>query len=555
MSRDVEKEQYRLTQAPFLEWVFRDVKPTEYVTVYLSDRSDGHHHAMYCALIPHDRIERSLADSSWDLSCGDGLPGSMVFSQKGKETVEYLRYGSSDGIEPLVICRYFHGMRPDYYEISEEFRLFHRLFHDRKQEKYIKIDDSGTEHEVVIVEPGRIQIRLLEIKQFLAIKEMHLAVMFDCREHSELTLTELDIEERSEDHHDELTNFMLYYGDFGGTKGHRTFTRLLGKRLFPPFPKEKSGLWGFTEEKAKRYVEFIIDVDDEGNEILNTCDPDRLANNFGGNPGEPNYFTPVHFRREVLDKYYHQPAKFSVEDGSVRCGSLWGLTVDNHHDDRVVVWLGDLGRDLFHEEQLYWRCYNIPPAGKVSDTFYKRQILGQFADSDHPEHVFKYRYGDLSEICKAILGWPLLLPLAEEDSHFFSAVRVPATDEQKDFDDLVLGLTKILVDSLNEKRLNQFIQATDRGEIKGSISRLQKALSSLGVEGYEEHIKFLRNLQDLRSSSSAHRKGSNYRKIAEELGIESQSLRVVFEGMLAKGTAYVEFLMALAKGGVFNSGS
>ena len=61
-------------------------------------------------------------------------------------------------------------MREAYLEISEEFRLFHRLFHDRKQDQYIKIDDSGNEHLVVTVKPKRIEIRLQEIQQFLAIK-------------------------------------------------------------------------------------------------------------------------------------------------------------------------------------------------------------------------------------------------------------------------------------------------------------------------------------------------------------------------------------------------
>lgn len=551
MSIDVVKERQRLTQEAFQKWIFRDIRPTEMVTVYLSDHKDTHHNSVYCALIPNSRIERSLSDFSWDLSCGDGLPSSVVYHSMGEETLEYLRYGSCDGVEPLIICRYFDGIRENYYEISEEFRLFHRLYHDRKQDKYIKIDDSGTEHDVVIVEPGQIQIRLQEIRQFLAIKDMHLAVMFDCSQHSSLCLTDLGIKEKSSDYHAELSSFMLHYGDLGGISGDRTFTRLLGKRLFPPFPKEKSGLWGFAEEKKKKHVEFIINVDDDGNEVINTSNPSMLSNSFGSNPGEPPYLTPVHFRRQVLDKYYQQPAKYSVGDGSLGCGSLWGMTMDNHHDDRVVAWLGDLGRDLPYEEQLHWRSHNIPPAGGVSKTFYTRQILAQFADSDHPEHVFKYRYTDLAKTCKSGMGWLILLPLSKEDDHYFAVVRVPATDEQKDFDDLILGLTKILVDSLNEKELNKFIPTEERGEIKGSISRLEKVIICLGVQEYEGHIKFLRDLQNLRSCSTAHRKGSNYQKIAEELGINSQSLRTVFEGILTKGLLYLEFLEELAKSGAF----
>ncbi|OPY16403.1 MAG: hypothetical protein A4E74_01870 [Syntrophus sp. PtaB.Bin075] len=554
MSVDVKKERQRLSQTKFIEWVMRPIRPSEMVTVYLSDHVADHNIGIYCCLIPNDAIGRSLDDLSWDLSCGGGHPGAVIRHEGGKEVVEYLRYGEYKGIEPLVIYREFYGMRENYLEISEEFRLFHRLFHDRKQEQYIKIDDSGNEHPVVIVKPKRIEIRLQEIQQFLAIKEMHLAEMFDCRENSPRSLHDLGIQEgEGKNHRDELSVYMLSYGGLHGLADGRGFSRLLGKRLFRPFPKEKSGFWGFAPSESKKAVDFIIEADEHGDEITNSSNPDRLSNYFGANPGEPNYLTPVHFRKEVLNKYYQQPNKYSVEDGYLRCGSLWGMTMDNHHVDRVVTWLGDLGRDLPYEEQLHWRSFNVPPSGGVSKTFYKRQILAEYADSDQPEHVFKYQYRDFSETCKEKLGWLFLLPLAKEDAHFLEALRIPATDEQKDFDELILGLTKILVDSLNEKELNHFIPASEIGEIKGSIARLEKVLSAKGVAGYEKHIKFLRDLQNLRSSGTAHRKGSNYRKTAEELEIDSQSLRMVFEGILVKGIELLKFLEGLVRSGCFGA--
>ena len=76
-------------------------------------------------------------------------------------------------------------------------------------------------------------------------------------------------------------------------------------------------------------MEFIIGVDEEGGEIVHTSYPSYLANNFGANPEEPHYLTPVHFRREVLDKYYQKPGKYSVEDSILRCAYLWSMTMDN----------------------------------------------------------------------------------------------------------------------------------------------------------------------------------------------------------------------------------
>jgi hypothetical protein len=175
------------------------------------------------------------------------MPGAVMYHKGREKRVEYLRYGGDDGIEPLVIDRTFYGMREDYKEICEEFRLFHRLYHDRKQDQYIKIDDDGNEHLVAIVEPNCVQIRLKEIRQFLAIKEMYLSIQFDCREYSNHSLEELGLKEGGGDQREGLMYWGHHYGDLRSTSRHRAFSRLLGKRLIAPVPQSKSGFWGFAE--------------------------------------------------------------------------------------------------------------------------------------------------------------------------------------------------------------------------------------------------------------------------------------------------------------------
>ena len=550
MNEDLQNERERLSQAKLLAWLKRDIPATAMVTAYWSERNDRHNYGIYCALISTARVEKSLSDVCWDLMHGHGLPGACGYSgDNGQGCVEYLRFGDWH-VEPLVVERYFHGMRPDYVELSEEFRLFHRLYHDRKLDHFVKIDDDGNETLVATIEPNRVQVRLKEIRQFLAIKEMHLAIQFDCREHSTHTLEELGLKEGGDDHRSGLLCWGLHYGSFQGMGGeHQCFSRLLGKRLISPLPKEKSGFWGFAAEEPKRHEDFIIGVDANGDEITHTSDPDALANYFGANPGAPHYLTPVHFRKTVLDKYYQQPAKYTVGDSVLWCGSLWCMYIDNHHEDRVVAWLGDLGRDLPHAEQLHWRSHNIPPSGAVSETFFRRQILAQFTDSKRPEHVFAVRYDELIQTSEQCLGWRLLLALGPEDHHYVQCIRIPATDEQKDFDDLVLALTKILIDSLNEKALGALVPTQDRGSLKGSVARLEAALGARKVEGYENHIAFLRRLQSLRSAGSAHRKGSNYRKIADDFGVDTQNLRGVFRGILEQAIAMLEYLTSVVRGG------
>jgi hypothetical protein len=547
-SMSVDQDRKRLSQEKMLGSLTRELKTTEMLTVYLSQTVDTYNYGVFCALVPNSQVDRIISELAWDLSHDDGAPCSVIYHRDGEQRVKYLRFGDDGGIEPLVIDRAFHGMRDDYKEISEEFRLFHRLYHDKKTDQYLKFDDDGNETVVVIVEEDRVRIRVKEIRQFLAIRDMHLSIQFDCREDSSYSLEELGLEEGGDDKWQGLACWGLHYGDFGGLGEHRAFSRLLGKRLVEPLPKSKSGLWGFAEEAKKQHADFIINVDKNGDEEIHTSHPDTLANFFGANPEAPIYLTPVTFRKQVLDKYYQQPSKYSVEDSILRCGSLWCLQIDNHHDDKVCVWLGDLGRNLSYQEQLHWRAHNIAPLGGVSETYFKRQILAQFTDSERPEHLFATQYRRLQEDSENCLGWQLFLPLDAGDEHYTKCIRIPATGEQREFDELVLGLTKLLIDSLNEKELNKLIPENDRPNIKGSILRLEAVLAVCGVEDASSHIAFLRKLQNLRSSSSAHRKGSNYRKIAKDFGVDEQSLSAVFGEIMGQALSFLDFLAVTVHG-------
>lgn len=547
----IEEEKKRLSQEHTLALLAGHYGANDFVTVYLSDREGAKNHGIYCALVPSNIVDETLSRRGWVLRHGEGIPDAVIKYRDGKDLPpQYLRFGREDGVEPLVIDRYFHGIKPGYCELSEEFRLFHHLYHHQKSNKYYKIDDAGIEHLVATVGPNRISIRLIEIRQFLAIKEMHLAVQYDCRENSTWNLKELGLTKGGSEHEGDLCEWGLYYGDFGGLGDDQAFSRFLGKRYIPPFAKEKSGFWGFTESQSKECLEFIIGAEEDGNPILNTSNPDLLGNNFGANPHAPHYLTPVFFRKGVLDKYYQQPAKYQVEDGRLMCGGLWSVTIDNDHENKICMWLGDLGRDLPHLEQLHWRSYNILPEGGPSKTFFKRQIAAQFTDSEQIEHKFIRQYQELQRVCEECLGWQLVLPLATADEHHLKSIRVPSTDEQRDFDEVVLSLSKTLIDSLNVRQLNDIGGLTDSS---GSIAKLEEALSNIGAKGFETHISFLRKLQDLRSSGAAHRKGKSYKRIATEFGSAEHGLREIVTQILFSSVELLEYLRCVIEGEVLKN--
>ena len=557
MSINTDKK--RLSQAHTLTEMRRELKLNEMVTVYqeYEDNEEHSKHYIYCALIPSDKIQDALADSTWDLEFSRGMPSGITYHKRGELQHKYLRYGVENGVEPLIIERNFNKIRDDYREISEEFRLFHELYHDRKTDQYLKIDDAGNEEIVAITTPDHIQIRLKEIRQFLAVKEMYLAIQFIFSETSLHSLEELELQAGDENKRDGLMCWLHRYGNYDGIDNCQTFSYLVGKRLVEPLPKAKSGFWPFAEEKEEKFVEFIIDVDENGDEIIYTSNPDELKtpadpeNIRGVDKDVPSYLTPIHFSKKVLDKYYREPRKYSVEDSILRCGSLWCVFIDNDHKDKVCMWLGDLGRDLPYSEQQYWRQHNIPPTGGISKTYFDRQLRAQFTNSDMPEHIFEQSYRNLQKVSQENLGEQWLLPLNTADTYYLQGMRIPATDEQHDFDEVVLSLTKVLIDSLNEAYLKKMIPNEKREEFKDKrgIALLEAVLHLNGIEGANGHVDFLRKLQSLRSSGSAHRKGSKYKKIAKHFDIENQNLRDVFTNILNSATNALDFFIIFVKSG------
>jgi hypothetical protein len=310
----------------------------------------------YSALLSPAQAADALTRKGWDLSIGNGTPGFTQRYDSGAEINTYDRFGM-DGIEPLLYCRNFHGIKPRQFDLSEEFRLFHNLYHDRHNDRYIHVDDRGNEVVAAEIGLGRARVVTRLLRQYMAARQLALALLFDHRAQADLDLATA---KSTLSPIDRATADQCYSFNIGEID-RKAFSRLIGKKIVFAPPIAECGVWPYDAEQKAKHVGFIIGVDECGSPVIHSCDPDGLANYFGANEHAPHYLTPVWFTRDVLSKYYDQPNKFSVEDGYLRCGSLWGIQIDNNMPDYVVVYLGDLGRDLHNEEQAYWRHYNVTP--------------------------------------------------------------------------------------------------------------------------------------------------------------------------------------------------
>lgn len=479
-----------------------DGAPGEWLTAFERLREDGRQETQFACLLTAEAATTALRRESWDFDFGDGTPGFAVGYEDGQQGVEY-RTASADGIIPLVYYRIFSGVFPDTVELAEDFRLFWGLYHNSATGQWSMADDNGD--TVVVAEQTATVLRIRRdfVRRYQAARQLALDLQFNIIRHGGIELRGLV------DPYVEVNegNCRISYSSGSGILNNdRYFTRCLGKHILAPSEIERSGVWPF--EPTRRFIDFIIGIDDDGRNIEYTCDPDSLSNYFGANAGAPHFLTPVFFRRAVLDKYYTDPDRYQVEDGYLRAGAFWGLPIDNALDEHVAVFPGDLGH-LPEGEQQYWRSFNVAPAGSMSETAVRRSFLNQFVDTDRIEYRFYLAYEALNEVWSSRFGWPFFKELHSGDAYLAHSLHVPTSPGFAAFDSQLTGLAKLVVDSLNEEMLGKSLTGKASGE-KG-IGKLERFLDEQGLHMQGARLcETLRRVQGARSRSSAHRKGSDF---------------------------------------------
>lgn len=485
----------------------------------------------FSGLIAPRKLDDALKDFSWDLHWGDMRPSVVHYGLDDDAETGYEKFGEEGG-EPLVIARE-RGSKGLYLELAEDLRLFLDLF-PSEAGAFVRLNAGGDEDVVARIDASEVRILKRPLLAYLQARQMHLAIYFDhivsLEDAGENPLPEDErfVEVREADR---VWNFGS--ADDGGVP----LSRLCGKRLLAPMPH--STPLGRSEP---RHAAFVIGEDEMGGPVEYCADPKGLADFFGKNPGAPNYLTPVHFRREVLDRYFHNPARYEVSDGVVRGGHHWVMTMDDDHDDRVIAFLGDLGRDLPYTEQLHWRAHNVRPEGGLSRTAQARSFEAKFADGDQPEHRFKFAYERLVNRWSAAHGWPLFRPLPAGDRHLLVKLHVPSSDNPAELDAQLLGLAKILVDSLNDGALDAALGERVEGE--RSLAKLERYLTETSYPHVLRDLATLRAIQGLRSAGAAHIRGTNYDKTLRRIGLEVAAAPVIVAGLLDRS---VEMLNALAE--------
>lgn len=473
----------------------------DWVVVFHEERGKAGDDLRIACFLRGEAVEHALAHDSFDLGPGDGRPGFVSYGGTGKLEARYVLVGEDD-VVPLVFHRCFSGPFPNFAELAEDFRLFWDLYEDRAKRAFLRIDELGNVCTVAEWRRDDLVVRKQYLRRYQAARQLALDLQVVVDRHGGEELAHL--RNVSYDVAEDNLIFAYYAGGVRMPDEPPYFTRLIGKRIIPPPPPEYSDVWPY--EKPKQFETFIIATDANGDPLTHTCDPKRLSNYFGANPGEPHYLTPVFFDRSVLDKYYADADRYRVEDGYLRETSTWGLRMDNALQEHVAVFLGDLGSDIPFQEQHYWRSYNVPPPGPMSETAIRRSFLGQFFDSQRVEYRFADAYRCLIAAWEARFGWPLYKELHQGDAYVIHAIHVPTNKSFAQFDEQIVRLAKLVVDSLNEERIAKATSAREKGT-KG-ITKLQRFLDEQEITA--SVCAELAVVQGARSRSAAHRKSSDF---------------------------------------------
>lgn len=463
--------------------------------------------ALFAGFAPLSSAPGLLEQYTWDIHIGCGAPSLWEDFNGG---YGYCRSGGEFGVEPIAIIQDHLGVLPRMLpQLLQEFCLYHNLW-QADGRVYKKLSDDGTEEVACEVSEDFVRIRTKLLRQFQAAAQRVLVRYVDSIVATAGSLDcnspVLDHEIRGEDHF-----LRIFIRENESTKDK--FSLLMGKKVILPPPRSEYGLWPFTRQEEVDFQEFVIGETPGGDPKKSTCDPDALDNGFGSNPGAPGYLTAVYFAPEVLDRYYSDP-KFEVRDGYLACGGLWGVRLDNNHREHVMVWLGDLGRDLPEKERHHWLAHNIfVPEGTPSETAIRRQLLGQWADADSPAWRLQAAYARFRDDWAAEWGWDLFRDPDDDDPQLLACLRVPSRGGDTEFGEQIRALHRLLAESINTPQLKSELPEGKRDE--RSIALFERWLDHKANQQRTQVIGYLRKINDLRNVSE-HRAGSRRTKVFQK---------------------------------------
>lgn len=225
-----------LSQKHNLEKIRQHYDNSDFITVYRLGEGYPHYgHFVLCGLLPGTLVNEMLSDKSYISEIIENVrvkpdipPDAQAYNRWGSE-------GDQHGFEPLVILRKCDLPNSnDYVEISEEFRLFHDLHHDRKTDTYLNPMGEVIVKIAAIDDGYEVKVRRAEIQSYLDAKQMYLSLFFQFNLYSVDTLETLGLKASKKFQSDGLICWKSHYRDASSFSDFASNHFIRGRRFFSP---------------------------------------------------------------------------------------------------------------------------------------------------------------------------------------------------------------------------------------------------------------------------------------------------------------------------------
>lgn len=440
-----------------------------------------------------------LSGQDW-LKHADGFtPG---FSVSSEETV----YESpcSDGFEFLVAEQYFHALDEEQLILNHEFILLLGLYRG-SDGNYYEIDESGEKSLVVDVSNKRVRVKTKLLMSYMNAKQLLYVQFVDSRVSTAVHYPHGAECISHDEYHGDTYN---YFVNIQTTSAEDyLFSMIYARSIVLLGPIQECGIWPF-EKCIEEYPEFIIGELPDGSFVRFTCEESKLSNYFGANPGAPHYLTPVFFKPAVLDRY-RKRENFEVTERRIRCGSQWSVEIDNIIPGRVMVYLGDLGRDLPETERKHFLAYEMSPSNQrvAEEVIAQDFFCAWIEETEGPISRFQLAYIGLNKSWANRFGTSLFRVMHPDDANLIKQIRIPTINSSEEYETVIQSLARLLVDYIDQAQF-------PKSSTTGSINKLKEFLQSQGIN---IDCSPLHDLQNLRSTGVAHAKGEKYDKTKAQL--------------------------------------
>lgn len=516
-------------------WIKSDKRKSNWTTIYKHWETNGSREYLFCVLFPEKLIDEFVDHPTWSLNITNLRPDYAHYSEKDPV---YYRWGIESKYEPIVYQQFYNNIYPTKFEIVEEFLQFFNLYFDSKNNSYISVNITSEQNEIVKIVRHKdnieIKVKTNFLRQFLFAKKVVLGFQLDYFRESDKTLSEQNLNESmSLDESSGLYNFNINFKEYSSIDRCNSDSRLLAKSILTSYESQNIQT-DYEMLNSGKCEDFIVDINSEnGDFIYESCRKSEFEETKYG------YYSSVFFKKEVLLKYYNSPSIYTIDDGSIHMKGSWRLYVDNNNYEFISAYLGDLAM-LPHFEQLYWKSYNIEPQSEVDKRRFNIDFLSSYYDPEIEDLKFKNEYVRLNKLWLTKFGFKLFSEFDENDVHCFKTLRLPLRNEAAELDVLTLNLCKVLIDYLNVKSINASL-TSEQKELR-PIEKLDIFLEINSFKNFKKIIAFYKTLQKLRSTGSAHRKNSDYKKFLISLGYENLDEKGTFKSLLTNAVDVLENL-------------